>query len=376
MSFYCGIDLSARDSHVCVVNQHLSRLVDEKVPNKLPRIIALLEPYKADMQIVVESTFNWYWLVDGLRAAGFNVCLAHTLGLYMITGAKIKTDRRDAFSLAKLLLAGVIPRAYIYPAETRPVRDLLRQRLLLVRRRAELYGRLSRLALREGIIDARRHEIEELSEEELEKYFAHPLLRLSVSQELARIELYSEQIKELEQSILERAEKQPVFARLQGIYGIGPVLALTILYEVGEMPRFENVRHFSSYCRVVPGLAQSGNITKRGRGSKQGNHSLAPQRCCTAGDPALKWAFSQAAVHAVRCYPEVRRCFDQHLSRRRGRGRRMIAYGIIAHKLAQAAYYIMSETEEFRGQLLFGNLLHEGGGRTNPKRLSGTNPMS
>ena len=147
---------------------------------------------------------------------------------------------------------------------------------------------------------------------------------------MARIELYSEQIKELEHSILERAERQPVFARLQGIYGIGQVLALTILYEVGEMRRFENVRHFSSYCRVVPGLAQSGNITKRGRGSKQGNHFL-------------KWAFSQAAVHAVRCYPEVRRCFDRHLSRRRGRGRRMIAYGIIAHKLAQAAYYIMTE---------------------------------
>ena len=106
MSFYCGIDLSARDSHVCVINQHLSRLVDQKVSNKLPQIIALLEPYKADLQIVVESTFNWYWLVDGLRAAGFNVCLAHTLGLFMITGAKIKTDRRDAFSLAKLPLAG------------------------------------------------------------------------------------------------------------------------------------------------------------------------------------------------------------------------------------------------------------------------------
>ena len=363
MSFYCGIDLSARDSHVCVVNRKLSRLVDQKVPNNLQLIISLLEPYKAELQIVVESTFNWYWLVDGLRAAGFNVCLAHTLGLFMITGAKIKTDRRDAFSLAKLLLAGVIPRAYIYPPETRPVRDLLRQRLLLVRRRAELYGRLSRLALREGIIDARRHEIEELSEEELEQYFAHPLLRLSVSQELARIQLYTEQIKEVEHSILERAEAQAVFARLQEIYGIGPVLALTILYEVGEITRFENVRHFSSYCRVVPGLAQSGKTTKRGRGSKQGNHYL-------------KWAFSQAAVHAVRCYPEVRRCFERHLNRRRGRARKLIAYGIIAHKLAQAAYYIMSETEEFRGQLLFGNLLHEGGGRTNPKRLSGTNPMS
>lgn len=123
MSFYCGIDLSARASQLCVINQQLARLIDQKPPNDLDRIIRLLEPYRADLKIVVESTFNWYWLVDGLRAAGFDVCLAHTLGLYMITGAKVKTDRRDAFSLAKLLLAGVIPPAYIYPPETRPVRE-------------------------------------------------------------------------------------------------------------------------------------------------------------------------------------------------------------------------------------------------------------
>ena len=109
MLFYCGIDLSARVSHVFLIDQHLSRLMDQKFPNDLQQIIPLLEPYKADLQIVVESTFNWYWLVDDLRAAGFEVCLAHTLGLYMITGAKIKTDGRDAFSLARLLLASVYP---------------------------------------------------------------------------------------------------------------------------------------------------------------------------------------------------------------------------------------------------------------------------
>jgi transposase len=342
MSFYCGIDLSARDSHVCVIDHQLARLIDQKVKNDLQLIISLLEPYKHDLRIVVESTFNWYWLVDGLRAADFQVCLAHTLGLFMITGAKVKTDRRDAFSLAKLLLAGVIPGAYIYPPEQRPVRDLLRQRLLLVQRRAELYGRISRLLLREGIIDASRREITELSESELEQYFSHPLLQLYVSQELERISLYSEQITELEQAILARAQSQSAFARLQQVYGIGPVLALTILYEVGEVSRFENVRHFCSYCRVVPGLAQSGSVSKRGRGSKQGNHYL-------------KWAFSQAAVHAVRCSPQVRRCFERHVNRRRGRGRRAVAYGIIAHKLAQAVYYVMSEESEFHEQWLFGS---------------------
>jgi transposase len=111
-----------------------------------------------------------------------------------------------------------------------------------------------------------------------------------VESELARIELYSQQIKQLEQSILAQAAAESSFSRLQEIYGIGPVLTLTILHEVGEAPRFENVRQFCSYCRVVPGVAQSGSVTKRGRGSKQRNHFL-------------KWALSQAAVHAVRCPP-------------------------------------------------------------------------
>src|SRR5260370_10264359 len=117
-------------------------MVQQKLRKELRKIIKLLTPYKADLKIVVESTFNWYWLVDGLQAEGFEVVLAHTLGLYLITGAKVKTDRRDAYSLAKLLLVGAVPAAYIYPVETRPVRDLLRPRLHLVQARAREYGRL------------------------------------------------------------------------------------------------------------------------------------------------------------------------------------------------------------------------------------------
>ena len=121
MKFYCGIDLSARDCHVCVIDEQLKVMVQQKLRNELPKICQLLKPYKANLKIVVESTFNWYWLIDGLQAEGFEVVLAHTLGLYLITGAKVKTDRRDAYSLAKLLLVGAVPTAYIYPVETRPV---------------------------------------------------------------------------------------------------------------------------------------------------------------------------------------------------------------------------------------------------------------
>jgi len=342
MKFYCGIDLSARDCHVCVIDQQLKIGVQQKLRNELPKICQLLAPYKANLKIVVESTFNWYWLIDGLQAEGFEVVLAHTLGLYLITGAKVKTDRRDAYSLAKLLLVGAVPAAYIYPPETRPVRDLLRRRLHLVQMRAGEYGSLRRLLLRQGILSSKQQEIKTATEAELEQWLEHPLVRLHASQELQRIELYSQQIGELEKSILQIAVTNQSYELLRQLPGVGQTIALTILYEVGELSRFANVKVFSSYCRVIPGIAQSGQVTRRGRGSKQGNHYL-------------KAAFSQAAVHAVRCYPQVRRYYERQLKRHQGPGRKLVCYNIIAHKLAQGAFHILKEQSEYRAELLFGH---------------------
>src|SRR5207302_1857895 len=233
MKFYCGIDLSARDCHVCVIDEQLKVMVQQKLRNELAKICQLLAPYKANLKIVVESTFNWYWLIDGLQAAGFEVVLAHTLGLYLITGAKVKTDRRDAYSLAKLWLVGAVPAAYIYPVATRPVRDLLRRRGRLVQVRAGEYGSLRRLLLRQGILSSKQQEIKTATETELEQWFAHPLVRLHASQELQRIEVYSEQIAELEKTILALAQSAPSYELLLQLPGVGQTIALTILYEVG-----------------------------------------------------------------------------------------------------------------------------------------------
>jgi transposase len=285
--FYCGIDLSAITSHICVLDDSLSVHLQQKATNDLPLISNLLHTFKPDLKIVVESTFNWYWLVDGLQALGFDVCLAHTLGLAMITQAKVKTDRRDAFTLAKLLRAGLIPQAYIYPAATRPVRDLLRRRLKLVQMRAYEYGSIRQLLLRQGFLTSSRNQVKLAEDDDLKQWFSHPLVVMSASHQLERIELLSRQIQELEQLILALTRDKVDYKRLLEVPGVGKVLALTILYEVGQISRFESARHFSSYCRVVPGVAQSGKVARRGRSSKQGNRYL-------------KSAFNQAAVAAPR----------------------------------------------------------------------------
>ncbi len=341
MQYYSGLDLSARTCQVCVIDEKISVLVQKKVSNELPQIIKILEPYKENLQAVVESTFNWYWLVDGLQEAGFDVLLAHPYGLYMITGAKVKTDRRDAFALAKLLKAGMIPEAYIYPKEHRPVRDLLRRRSRLVTMRAEEYGSLRRELYRHGILEHSRNNIKRTIEEDIELWFKDPLIQLPVRQELRRIGFYTEQIRHLEQVALKAAEDRPEYEWLMLVPGIGKILAVPILYEVGDISRFESSRHFSSYCRVVPGVAQSGTVSRRGRGSKQSNHYL-------------KWAFSQAAVYSVIYYPKIKRCYEKHLRRHQGRAKKLLTYNIIAHKLAQAVYYILRDGREYKEELLFG----------------------
>ncbi len=140
--YYCGIDLHTRTSQLCVIDDGGQKVKETKLPNELFRILEFLSPFGQDVQVAIESTINWYWLVDGLQDAGYDVKLGHTLGLFMITGAKVKTDRRDAFKLAKYLRLDEFPEAYIYPREKRPLRDLLRRRAGLVQNRATCYGGL------------------------------------------------------------------------------------------------------------------------------------------------------------------------------------------------------------------------------------------
>jgi transposase len=133
---YSGIDLHSNNSVVTVTDEE-DRVVSEKrLPNDLAKILELLMPWREELAgVVVESTFNWYWLVDGLQAAGFKVHLAHTTAIKKYDGLKHSGDEADARYLAHLLRLGILPGGTILPPEQRAVRDLARKRMQLVRRR-------------------------------------------------------------------------------------------------------------------------------------------------------------------------------------------------------------------------------------------------
>ncbi len=267
--------------------------------------------------------------------------LAHTLGLYMITGAKVKTDRRDAFKLAKLLRMGEIPEAYIYPKEKRPLRDLLRRRAGLVQQRAECYS-----SLRVQFI---KYNLNTMSGTGVKQLLPSDFGIMPIPQELKdycvmilqRIELLSNQIGELNTYLKNVTLEDPKFEILLTLPGVLYVLGLTIYYEMGDIGRFDSVRQFASYCRLVPGISQSSDKVKRGKGSNQGNHYL-------------KWACTQAASLAVRYYPTLRKFRDKHANRRKGNAATMVANCIPTHKIAIATFHMMKEGVPFDEVKLFG----------------------
>lgn len=341
MTFYCGIDLHSKRSHVCIIDENGEKVKEENLINDLSLILDFLKPFGKDMHIAIESTINWYWIVDGLKEAGYDVRLAHTLGLYMITGAKVKTDRRDAFKLAKLLRMGEIPEAYIYPKEKRPLRDLLRRRAGLVQQRASCYSSLRIQFIRYNLNTMSLNDLRYMLPSDINEMPIPQQLKDYCNMILARVELLSRQIREIDMYLKTVTLEDPQFKVLLTIPGVLYTLGLTIYYEIGDISRFQSVRQFASYCRLVPGISQSSNKVKRGKGSKQGNHYL-------------KFAFTQAAHMATRYYPRFRKFRDKHANRRKGNATTMVANCILAHKMATATFHMLKEGTPFDEAKLFG----------------------
>jgi transposase len=259
----------------------------------------------------------------------------------MITEAKVKTDRRDAYKLAKLLRMGEIPEAYIYPKEKRPLRDLLRRRAGLVQQRAACYS-----SLRVQFI---KYNLNTMGLTGLKQLLPADIHIMPIPQELKdycvmilqRVDLLSNQIAALNTYLKNITLEDQKFKILLTLPGVLYVLGLTIYYEIGDIDRFNSVRQFASYCRLVPSISQSSDKVRRGKGSNQGNHYL-------------KWAFTQAANIGVRYYPALKKFRDKHANRRKGNAATMVANCILAHKIATATFHMMKEGVPFDEIKLFG----------------------
>ncbi len=234
MSYYAGLDLHGKNTVIGIINDQGQRVYKSRVANYLGLILNELEPFHSELVgVVVESTFNWYWLVDGLIEAGYQVHLAHPAANKQYEGLKYTNDFHDALYLAQLLRLGILAEGYIYPQKERAVRDLLRKRLMLVRQRTAHILSFKSFYNRHTGKNLPRGQLNNLKEDELEEIFQDSHILLTAKASLSTIEFLNHQIQQIEKVVLHFMKPTPEFEKLLTIPGIGNILALTIALETG-----------------------------------------------------------------------------------------------------------------------------------------------
>jgi transposase len=338
-NLYCGVDLHSNNAMYVITDEKDKQLFRKRLPNELPVVLKSLAPYRARLKVVaVESTYNWYWLVDGLQDRQYPVVLAHPTEMDQYDGIKEADDLTDAAFLARLARLNVLPTGYIYPKEDRPVRDLLRRRMLVVQQRTAVILSLENMAQRQTGRKIGWRTLRKLSVEERAALLGeHDCLAFVAAEQIELIGLLSKKIRRFEQKVLEHAQLGPAYAHLLTLPGVGIILALTIMLETGDIGRFKSVGDYTSYCRCVRATHTSNGKKKAHNNGKNGN-------------PYLAWAFVEAVHHALRTCPQAKSFYDRKKAKRNG----ALATKALAAKWSKAAYYMMQRQEDFDLTRVFG----------------------
>lgn len=315
--YFSGIDQHKHSSVITTLTDDGRRVAQATVPNQRAVLLQYFAQFPGPHKAVVESTGRWYWLRDLLAPTGIELELAHAKLLKAIAYAKVKTDAVDADTLAQLLRVELIPHAHMISDAMRGPRDVLRTRLQLVERHVRCALTLASVLEKFNVADVAQ---------------LPPLYQLQARLHTAQMELLDAQVRELEQAIQGDLLDTPAVQRLLWIPGIGRLLAFTLFLEIDDIQRFPTVKHFWSYCRLVPGADDSGG-RHRHKTSRDGNRYL-------------KLAFSHAAIRAVQYFPEVRQWFQRWKRKKPIR----VARALVAKELAKSVYVVLHEGVEFDHQ--------------------------
>jgi transposase len=339
MELLAGIDLHSDNGYLGIADMQGKRLYDKKLPNELPRVLAALEPYRDGLKgVIIESTYNWYWLVDGLMDQGYPVFLANPSAIVPYWGLKNIDDKSSAFFLIELKRLGILPTGYIYPKGERAVRDLLRRRILLVQQRTCHLLSFGSLVSRQTGSAMNTNCTRTLADEDLEPLLGQEdLVVLAGQTNLALIRALTQRIGKIESAALKKVKLRPEYKKLLTVPGIGKILAMTIMLETGEIGRFAGVGNYSSYCRCVK-ASWTSNGKVKGKGNRKN------------GNKYLAWAFVEAANFARRYCPEARAYHQKKAARTHG----VVATKALANKLCKACYFILKNQEDFQLEKIFG----------------------
>jgi transposase len=339
--YYCGIDLHTKVMYVCITNEKGDVLVHKNLKTDPVAFTSLIEPYREDLAIAVECVFVWYWLADLCTQLGLTFVLGHALYMKAIHGGKVKNDKIDSQKIVQLLRSGMLPIAYAYPKEWRSARDLLRRRLYLSRRHSEFSAHIQNTLHQYNMPRFEKRLDRASNRAGLPDYFEDPLVSASIASDSYVMDAIQIKMLEIERTISESVHHHDSVAvhLLQSMPGIGKVLALVILYEIGEINRFPNVGTFISYARLVKCAHESAGKRTAGKNSKIGNVHL-------------KWAFGEAACLFLRDN-ERGKNWHQKLVSKYGKAKSL---SIIAQRLGRAVYSILKKRTAFNEKQFYESL--------------------
>lgn len=337
MSLYGAVDLHGDNGFYAIVDNDNKRLYGKKLPNNLEVILKELQPFAKDMEsIAVESTYNWYWLVDGLMDNNYKVLLANPAVMEQYSGLKNTNDKTDAFFIADQSRLGLLKTGYIYPRAERGIRDILRRRMLYTHQKTAQILSFESLYSRQtgGSISAKA--IDKLTTKDLLQLFPDVNVRLMAIENIKAIEHFAKQIHTLEKHVLSKCKLRDEFKRLLSVPGIGNILGLMIMLETGDIGRFRDVGNYTSYCRCVKAERES-NSKKKGENNRKN------------GSKYLSWAYIEAANFMLRFCPEAKSWYQRKLAKTK----RIIALKALAAKTAKACYFIMRDQVVFDVKKIF-----------------------
>jgi transposase len=329
---YCGIDLHARTMDVCILTQDGEILLHRNMKARPETFLQAIAPYREDRVVAVECIFPWYWLADLCAPQELPFVLGHALYMKAIHGGKAKNDKIDAQKIAVLLRGGMLPQAYVYPAARRATRDLLRRRIYLTRKRAELLTHIQNTHSQYTLPEIGKKLASKANRAGVAERFPDLAVQKSLAVALALIGYYDHLLSEVELHILKAAKQhdaQTLYLR-QTVPGLGKILRLVLLYEIHDIERFPRVQDVLSYCRLGKGAKASAGKRDGPSGTKIGN-------------AYLQWAFSEAAVLFLRDNPAGQKALSR-LEKKHGQGK---ALTVRAQQLARAVYDMLRRQTAF-----------------------------
>lgn len=335
---FCGIDLHTKTMYVCIMNSDGNILVHKNIPAKPAPFLKLIKDYREDIVVGVECIFSWYWLADLCEAEGIEFILGHALYMKAIHGGKTKNDKIDSEKIARLIRGGNFPLAYVYPSDLRPYRDLLRRRNFLVQLRSEVLAHIKLTNHQYNQATFEKHIGKKGNREGLAERFKDPTVRKNVELDLSIADHLHDEINRLENYLIRHVKNfdPRTYFRLQSVPGVGRVLALIIMYEVGDLNRFPTVQSFCSYSRLVKCPKESAGKRYGYGGGKIGNAHL-------------KWAFSEVTALFMRESDRAKAFVAKH-EKKHGKGKAM---SILAHKLGRAIYFMWKRNDAFDEKYFF-----------------------